>query len=81
MKLINTNKISINASVLLKLSVFVCSGAGQEVPADRRLPQHEGDPDQEERADQRDQETTAEVRRTTRRGNCYGLASMMLISC
>ena len=37
------------------------AGVGQEVPANCGLPQHEGDPDQEERADQRDQETVAEV--------------------
>lgn len=38
---------------------FVCvcvlrAGAGEEVPANCGLPQHEGDSNQEERADQRD---------------------------
>lgn len=41
--------------------MFTPAGAGEEVPADRSLPQHEGDPDQEERADQRTEETAAEV--------------------
>lgn len=41
--------------------VFACAGAGEEVPADGSLPQHEGDPDQEERADQGTEETAAEV--------------------
>lgn len=41
--------------------MFASAGAGEEVPADRSLPQHEGDPDQEERADQRAEETAAEV--------------------
>lgn len=41
--------------------VFTSTGAGEEVPADRGIPQHEGDPDQEERADQGAEETAAEV--------------------
>lgn len=41
--------------------MFISAGAGEEVPADRSLPQHEGDPDQEERADQRTEEAAAEV--------------------
>lgn len=40
----------------------VCLGAGEEVPGDCCLSQHEGDPDQEERSDQRPKETIAEVR-------------------
>lgn len=40
----------------------VCfAGVGQEVPANCSLPQHEGDPDQEKWADQRNQKTIAEV--------------------
>lgn len=35
----------------LTFRVFASAGAGEEVPADCSLPQHEGDPDQEERAD------------------------------
>lgn len=41
--------------------MFTSAGAGEEVPADRGVPQHEGDPDQEERADQGTEETAAEV--------------------
>ena len=54
---------SIPSSTALTLCVCVCPcpGAREEVPTDCSVPQHEGNPHQEERADQGDQETTAEV--------------------
>lgn len=49
-------------SVMVMGSCALFTGIGEEVPANCSLPQHEGDPYQEERADQGHQKTIAEVR-------------------